>query len=460
MMIWMFSGTLKKVPELTLYLSITFLLQNKMQPFRITFFLFFFISFSYQVDAQATMPMAKDHSKFLGNIIPQFIPNNFTNLWNQVTPENAGKWGSLESTRNVMSWTNLDRAYNLAKNNNYKYRYHTLVWGSQEPSWLKNLPADQQLIELDQFMSLVAQRYPNIDYIDVVNEPIHAQSSMKEALGGDGVTGWDWVVTAFEKARHYFPNAKLHINEYHVMAGWTDDVLNQYLNIIKILNDRKLIDGIGIQSHHFNMNLVTVTQMRNKLNKLAVFGLPIYVTELDITGKPQWESDDDYRIYRTNNPVEDENRQYERYKQKFPVLWEHEAVAGVTLWGYIEGSTWAVGSGILNSDFSERKAMTWLKQYMASEASKVPNKFTSTSRNNNVKDNHSEINIFPNPATDFIYIKADEAYKVEILTLTGSVIMSFPKNPYMIDVNALDSGVYFLSLQGENETISRKLVKK
>lgn len=66
---------------------------------------------------QATAPLAKNHSKFLGNIIPHFVPAQYTQLWNQVTPENAGKWESIESTRNTMSWGNLDRAYKLAYDN-------------------------------------------------------------------------------------------------------------------------------------------------------------------------------------------------------------------------------------------------------------------------------------------------------------------------------------------------------
>ena len=37
-----------------------------------------------------TIPLAKEHSKFLGNIIADNIHPNFDIYWNQVTPENAG----------------------------------------------------------------------------------------------------------------------------------------------------------------------------------------------------------------------------------------------------------------------------------------------------------------------------------------------------------------------------------
>ena len=40
---------------------------------------------------------------------------NFANYWNQVTPENGGKWGTVEGTRDVMNWTQADAAYALAQ---------------------------------------------------------------------------------------------------------------------------------------------------------------------------------------------------------------------------------------------------------------------------------------------------------------------------------------------------------
>jgi len=48
------------------------------------------------------------------------------------------------------------------------------------------------------------------------------------------------------------------------------------------------------------------------------------------------------------------------------VYWNHPAVAGITLWGYVEGATWSEGTGLLNSSGTERSAMTWLKSYMES----------------------------------------------------------------------------------------------
>ena len=284
--------------------------------------------------------------KFLGNIIANNVPANFGTYWNQVTPENSTKWGAVERTRNVMNWTDADKAYNYARSNGMPFKFHTLVWGSQEPSWVSGLSAANQRAELLQWIQASAQRYPNAEYIDVVNEPLHAKPSYRNAIGGDGATGWDWVIWSFEQARQAFPRAKLLINEYGIISD--PNKATQYIQIINLLKNRGLIDGIGIQSHYFNMDNVSITTMNNVLNRLAATGLPIYVSELDISG--------------------DDQTQLLRYQQKFPVLWEHPSVRGITLWGYIEGQTWASNTHLIRSNGTERPALQWLKQYMNNQS--------------------------------------------------------------------------------------------
>ena len=64
--------------------------------------------------------------------------------------------------------------------------------------------------------------FPNIDYIEVVNEPLHdpprgaGNGNYIEALGGNGATGWDWIIESFRMARQYFPNAELGLNEFSI----------------------------------------------------------------------------------------------------------------------------------------------------------------------------------------------------------------------------------------------------
>ncbi len=109
--------------------------------------------------------------------------------FNQVTPGNAGKWGSVEATRDQMNWSELDTAYQFAKQNGLRFKLHTLIWGQQQPTWVTNLTPEQQLAEIEQWMSLAAQRYPDVQLVDVVNEPLHAVPAYSAALGGAGRYG-------------------------------------------------------------------------------------------------------------------------------------------------------------------------------------------------------------------------------------------------------------------------------
>jgi endo-1,4-beta-xylanase len=61
----------------------------------------------------------------------------------------------------------------------------------------------------------------------------------------------------------------------------------------------------------------------------------------------------------------DDNTQMQRYSEKFPVSYEYPAVKGITLWGYIEGQTWKLGTHLITSSGVERPALKWLKQYLA-----------------------------------------------------------------------------------------------
>jgi endo-1,4-beta-xylanase len=294
-------------------------------------------------------PIATGKPKFLGGVSSPSQNLNFSAYFNQVTPENGGKWGSVEGTRNVMNWNDLDTAYNRAQTDGIPFRLHTLIWGAQQPGWIESLPPAEQLAEIHEWFRMLSERYENIDFIDVVNEPLHdpprgaGNGNYIEALGGNGATGWDWILEAFRMARSYFPNAKLGLNEFSVTN--TPNDMRRYIEIVKLLQAENLIDTVGVQGHAFSTrgSMATHTQM---LDLLATTGLPIYVTELDIDGPT-------------------DAIQLADYQRIFPTFWEHPAVRGITLWGYRPGH-WrtAQGAYIVLDNGHERPAMVWLQEYV------------------------------------------------------------------------------------------------
>ena len=113
--------------------------------------------------------IAKGATKFLGNITHQSaVRSDFRTYWNQITAENECKWGVVESSRDNPNWAGCEAAYKAAEAGNYPFRFHTLIWGSQYPDWLKNLSTADQKAEIEEWMDGVAARYPNVAMIDVV----------------------------------------------------------------------------------------------------------------------------------------------------------------------------------------------------------------------------------------------------------------------------------------------------
>lgn len=295
-------------------------------------------------------PLATGLDKFLGCVHSRSSKRDVVEYFNQLTPGNAGKWGWVEGRRDTMVWTELDEAYQAAMDNNFVYKHHVMVWGAQQPDWIADLDSAEQIEEIEEWFAAVSKRYPEIDQVEVVNEPLHNapdaanEGNFIDALGGKGETGWDWIINSFKLARKYFGDTtQLLINEYNIMNSTTNT--DQYLEIIKLLQADSLIDGIGFQAHGFSHNTSNATILRN-LDTLASTGLPLYATELDIDGLTD--------LQHVHN-----------YMNLFPLLWEHPAIKGITLWGF-KPAMWRGDQGcyLIDNLGNERPAMKWLRAYL------------------------------------------------------------------------------------------------
>lgn len=289
----------------------------------------------------------KEDNKFLGNVLASNIRGTvsdeiFLKYWNQVTVENSGKWGSVESRRNSPYWVHLDNLYQYCIKNKIPFKQHTFIWGSQQPGWIKDLPPVEQRKEVEEWIRSFCKRYPKVAMIDVVNEPISfPPKQYLEALGGKGETGWDWVIWAFEKTRRYAPNATLILNEHSILIS--DEKLWRFSYIIRLLKEKKLIDAIGLQGHF--LESTPAIDIKRRLNGIAALQLPVYISEFEIN-------------------IADDTTQKEKYETIFPIFWQHQAVKGVTLWGYKENQIWRKNGYLLRKDGSERPAMQWLQKYL------------------------------------------------------------------------------------------------
>ncbi len=349
-----------------------------------------------------SQPFAAAKSKWLGNVYGNIAPAPHWDLyWNQVTPENSGKWQYCENNRDDETWGGADVAYNFAKTRNIPFRWHTLVWGQQYPGWIDALPDSEKAQEVEEWIKHVGERYPDCDFVDVVNEPLtgHAPATYRNALGGNGTTGWDWVVWTFQKARQYMPKAKLFINDYNILNnnGSTDT----YKRLIDTLKARNLIDGIGIQGHRFEIESAPLSQLKSNLDKLGSTGLPIHITEFDLGNI-------------LNQGAVNDSVQLSLYKQRFSLLWEHPSVKGITIWGYIEGQVWQATTYLRRVSGAERPALQWLRKYVV--APPTPTLISPTKYATGVPRNPKLVWSSTETATQYgIQVAADSLFTTIIL---------------------------------------------
>ena len=308
--------------------------------------------------AEAGPGLADGAAKFVGNITTRGqVRSDFGTYWNQITAENECKWASIEGTRGRYNFGGCRNAYNWAKQNGGHFKFHALAWGSQYPSWLENLSVDDTKKAITDWMDAVQREFPDLEMIDVVNEAIrtgngqyhsnYPKTKIIQALGGDNNGDYAFITTAFKMARERWPNAILIYNDYNTLS-WQ---INEGIELIQtILKNGAPVDVYGQQAH--DCKGMSKSDFESKLTRIHnETGLPLVISEYDI-GQA------------------DDNAQKNDYANHIPFMWETPWIVGITIWGYINGATWAANTGIIEKDGRKRAAMTWLENYFDKNLSK------------------------------------------------------------------------------------------
>lgn len=343
----------------------------------------------------ANAQLNQNSCKFLGNITTrgQVQPNvgnlKYENLWDQLTPENETKWGSIankevQSVDEALSswnWRSADSEYQWCKQNGVQFKFHCLLWTSQYPSYLANFTGDRLKKQIDIWFEAVSRKYPDLTVMDVVNEAIigHAEgdnngqaktfkNNLANAMApGSQPSDYKWITEAFKLARKFFPNTILIYNDYNTFTWQKNDFINLVSTLVK---QGAPIDAYGHQSHDLddyykNNNISnfgnTLKEIHNSITQQGGRELQCYITEFDI-------SQGDENTYETI------------MKNTFKPMWEADFVAGITIWGFVNGATWRDNTGLVTAQGQDRSGMKWLRNYMASdEAKNVKAKFCGKS---------------------------------------------------------------------------------
>lgn len=408
---------------------------------------------------ESQVPIATGKPKFLGNIYAGHALPDFEKYFNQVTPENSGKWASVEIQRDSFNWAALDEARQFAKDNNFPFRFHVMVWGAQQPAWLENLSPSEQLEEIREWFAAVSSRYSGEnapEYLEVVNEPLNQPPFYQDALSSLNTelstepSQYDWIVNAFKLARQYFSSGtELMINEYGTEN--TPSLNRRYADIIRLLQADDLIDAIGMQGHTFSTRKYggTYTALNNNLtsnlDSLAQFGLPIQITELDIEGDMYFDANGEPQDGGTTE--QKDSFQLAEYQRIFDIYWYHPSVTGITLWGWRPG-LWQNDAAAYLIDpctGQERPALQWLNTTIraSSPPVNIPTDLAEIEQN-------VPLHVYPTVVHSELTIEGLSQYRgpVQIFDLHGRLVKSItsPLNDDRITVNvaALPAGLYII----------------
>jgi endo-1,4-beta-xylanase len=283
-------------------------------------------------------------NRFVGTSWSGFDSPLFGTLFTQVTPEYAGYWGFVEHREDQFNWGPLDAMYKLAARKHLIVEQHNMIWGQHRwPSimtpWVTKRNAASAV--RNWFAAYAARYRGKFQLIDVVNEPLHNPPAYRVALPG-GNTRWGWIIWAYRLARKDFPSARLLINEYNILNN--PKTTRRYIRLIRLLEARHLIDGVGCQAHFLEHTKTSI--IRADLQRLNRLNLPIYISEFDLN----WKSN---------------KKQLQQMKTQFPIFWNDPHVAGITFWDFKQGHTWLPHTYLVLHNGNQRPALVWLKKYLA-----------------------------------------------------------------------------------------------
>ena len=278
--------------------------------------------------------------------------------FNSVTPENEMKFSSLQNTQGQFTYSAADQIVNYAVRNNMKVRGHTLVWHSQNPSWLfSGASRDTLLSRMRTHISNVVGHFKGKLYAwDVVNEAIMEDGSYRDGNEEEGkqsqwyaIIGESYIAEAFKAAHEADPDAKLFYNDFYDYIPAKQQGIYEMLR--GLIEQGVPIHGVGMQCH-LNIEPSTnssnqgyyqdVSHLEDAIELYSSLGLEVQVTELDLSlyipGITYTQ--DQFYTQATFTP-ELQNKQAARYREFFELFRKHaDVITGVTFWGIADDNTW------------------------------------------------------------------------------------------------------------------------
>lgn len=301
------------------------------------------------------------------NYAEKFLAN-----FNSAVTENAVKWMSMEREQGKVDYSVIDALLAWTEEHDIPLRAHNLFWGIPRfvQPWLKEMDDEELMKTLQHRAESVTRRYKGrfAEY-DLNNEMIHG-NYYEERLGPE--------ITKLmaQWAHNGDPDARLFVNDYDILTG---NKLPEYMaHIRKLLAQGVPIAGIGVQGH-LHGETFDRGELRRALDSLAVFGLPVRITEFNIPGQ---RSRYHTESIRTMTP-EEEALKAKELVDYYKICFAHPAVEGMIMWGFWAGANWIPVSSLYRRDWSPTPAADAyhnliFKEWWTSKSGKADKKGTFT----------------------------------------------------------------------------------
>jgi len=286
----------------------------------------------------------------------EIFKQKFLENFNSAVTENSLKWAIMEPRRDMENYAITDSILSWTERNNIPLRGHNLFWGIfKSPNtgqqyvqqWVAELGDDELRQRIKERAIRITKYYKGrfAEY-DLNNEMIHG-NYYEERLGPE------ITKQMAEWAHEGDKDAKLWVNDYDILIKDSPlgIGLTEYMaHIRKLLKDGVPIAGIGVQGHSFLENFDRQF-VKDALDSLAIFNLPVRITEFNIPGMRS-------TLKNAQLTQEQELAKAQEIIDFYRLCFAHPAVEGIIMWGFWEGANWIPSSSMYRRDWTPTPTAT------------------------------------------------------------------------------------------------------
>jgi len=240
-------------------------------------------------------------------------------------------WNVMQPEPEVWNFEAADPGYAFAQQHGLHQTGLHFAWDQQLlddlPAWVAEIEDPGELrAALSERARVIFERYPGLNRIDVINEPLAVTSGALYANHFYQVLGPDYIAELFRLVRAQAPaHVELFINEN--LTEYVPAKRAALRALVRELVEAEVpIDAVGLQTHLLLPLEPNWEGYRSMMQEFAGLGLKVFLSELDV-------------------PVEIDRKdrfawQAERYRRAVEVCVSVPACDEITVWGVDDPSTW------------------------------------------------------------------------------------------------------------------------